>query len=210
MFTDRADAGQRLADELEARGVEADIVLTIPRGGVPVAKPIAERLDAPLDIIVAKKIALPSNPEYAVGAVTPDGAAWYDSDTLDRLDLSESDLRTEEERARDRAAEKRDAFLDEREPADLDGRHVLLVDDGIATGATMQACIRTAKTAGASRVTVAVPVASPTTVPELEADEVIALETPERFRAVGQFFQRFDQVSSEEAVRYLERAPTPA
>lgn len=208
MFTDRTDAGERLADELESRGVDPDIVLGIPRGGLPAAAAVAGRLGRPLNVVVAKKIALPSNPEYAVGAVTAEGAAWYETDILGQLGLEESDLEDEREQARRRAEEKRDAFLDGLSPPELEGRHVLIVDDGVATGATMRACIRTANAAGADRVTVAVPVASPTTVPELEqeADEVIVLETPERFRAVGQFYQSFDQVPTEKAVEYLETA----
>jgi predicted phosphoribosyltransferase len=208
MFTDRADAGDRLADELEARDLDPDIVLGIPRGGLPVADAVAERLGVPLDVVVAKKIALPSNPEYAVGAVTADGVAWHDEEVMRQLGLDEDDLEAERERARQRAEEKHDAFLDGRIPPELEGKHVLIVDDGAATGATMRACIRTADAAGAERVTAAVPVASPTTVPELEmeADEVIALETPERFRAVGQFYQAFGQVPTEKAVEYLEEA----
>ena len=208
MFTDRTEAGERLADELEDRDLDPDIVLGIPRGGLPPAAAVAKRLGVPLDIVVAKKIALPSNPEYAVGAVTADDVAWYDEDVIRQYELDEETLKNAREQARQRAEEKQDAFLDDRTPPALEDKHTLIVDDGVATGATMRACIRTASAAGANRVTVAVPVASPTTVPKLEAeaDEVIALETPERFRAVGQFYQSFDQVPTERAVEYLKEA----
>jgi predicted phosphoribosyltransferase len=206
MFTDRTDAGERLAAELDSRAIEADVVLGVPRGGLPVAGAVAERLGAPLDVVVAKKIALPHNQEYAVGAVTPEGEAWYDEATIRQLGVDESELAAREAAARERAAEKRDAFWDGREPVDVSGKRVVVVDDGVATGATMRACVRALVDAGAERVTVAVPVASPTSVPELqvEADEVVALRTPERFRAVGQFYDSFDQLSTAEAVEYLE------
>ncbi|ELZ36536.1 phosphoribosyltransferase [Halorubrum saccharovorum DSM 1137] len=211
MFTDRADAGEQLASMLEERGVDADIVLGIPRGGLPAAAAVAERLGVPLDVIVAKKIAHPGNPEYAVGAVTADDVAWYDDEPLRQLGLDEDELDDERERARQRAEEKLDGFQDGRPPVDLEGKHVLIVDDGVATGATMRSCVRTAKDGGASRVTVAVPVAPSTRVPELEreADAVITLRAPERFTAVGRFHQTFDQVSTEEAVEYLEASAAP-
>lgn len=210
MFTDRTAAGEELAAELDSRGIDADLVVGVPRGGLPVADPVANRLGVPLDIVVAKKIALPPNQEYAVGAVSADGDAWYDDETIEELNVDEDRLEDEYEKARLRAAEKRDAFRDGRSPPDIEGAHVVIVDDGIATGATMRACIRSLQSAGAARVTVAVPVASPTTVPalELEADEVIALYTPERFRAVGQFYDDFEQVSTTDAVRYLQSTTT--
>lgn len=209
MFTDRTEAGERLADELARRGVAADVVLGIPRGGLPVAHAVAERLGAPLDVIVAKKIALPNNPEYAVGAVTADGDAWYHDGVLDQLGVAKAELDAERERARLRAVEKRKAFRDDGETSDVTGKRVVVVDDGIATGATMRACVRELVANDAKHVTVAVPVAAPTSVPELEmeADDVVALHTPERFRAVGQFYQSFDQISTEEAVSYFEEVP---
>ncbi len=210
MYADRADAGEQLADHLIERGIEADIVLGIPRGGLPVASVVADRLGLPLDVVVAKKIAHPENPEYAVGAVTADGVSWYDDEVLAQLGLDADDLEDERDQAIAKAAEKLADFRGEREQPELAGRHVLVVDDGIATGATMRACVRTVDAAGAARVTAAVPVAPPTAVPDLEvdADEVIALETPERFRAVGQFYQTFEQVATEEALRYLEDTPS--
>jgi predicted phosphoribosyltransferase len=206
MFADRADAGEQLADELASRSVDPDVVLGVPRGGLPVADAVAERLGASLDIVVAKKIALPHNQEYAVGAVTADGEAWYDEDIIQQLGIDESELTDQEMQARRRAIEKRDAFRDGRPAREIAGKRVVVVDDGIATGATMRACVRSVVDAGADEVIVAVPVASPTSVPELqlEADEVIALQTPERFRAVGQYYGAFDQVSTAEAVEYLE------
>jgi len=210
MFTDRADAGEQLADELVTRGTEADLVLGIPRGGLPVARPVAERLGAPLDIVVAKKITLPDNQEYAIGAVTAGGEAWYDTAVVGRLGVEEPQLDVQEQQARDRAREKEAAFRDGRPAPEFEDKRVVIVDDGIATGATMRACVRALVEAGASRVIVAVPVASPSSVQELhlEADEVVALQTPESFRAVGQFYRDFGQVSTAEAVEYLEQTST--
>lgn len=206
MFTDRADAGEQLADELQRRGIEADLVLGVPRGGLPVAKPVADRLGAPLDVVVAKKISLPDNQEYAIGAVTAEGKAWYDTSVIERLGVDEPQLDVQEQTARERAREKEAAFRDGRPAPEIEGKRVIVVDDGIATGATMRACVRALVEAGASRVVVAVPVASPTSATELEldADAVVALQTPERFRAVGQFYRDFGQVSTAEAVAYLD------
>jgi predicted phosphoribosyltransferase len=208
MFADRTDAGEQLADELAARSIAADVVLGIPRGGLPVADAVAERLGVPLDVVVAKKIALPHNQEYAVGAVTAEGDAWYDEDTVRQLGIDESELAEQEAKARERADEKRAAFRNDCPPREVAGKRVVIVDDGIATGATMRACVRSVVDAGAEQVVVAVPVASPTSVPELqlEADDVIALQTPDRFRAVGQFYGSFDQISDAEAVEYVEES----
>ena len=146
---------------------------------------------------------------YAQAVVSLVCSIAHDSEVRDGLD--EDELDDERERARQRAEEKLDAFRDGRPPADLEGKHVLIVDDGVATGATMRSCVRTAKDGGASRVTVPVPVAPSTRVPELEreADAVIPLRAPERFTAVGRFHQTFDQVSTEEAVEYLEASAAP-
>lgn len=208
MFEDRSQAGRRLGEELASRGIEADLVLGIPRGGLPVADAVAERLDAPLDVVVAKKIALPHNQEYAIGAVTADGDAWYNGETVEQLNVDESELLEQERIARERAVEKREGFRDDRPPADVAGKRVVVVDDGIATGATMRACVKSLNDRGAEEVIVAVPVGAPSAIPDLllVADEVIALKTPRRFRAVGRFYESFDQVSTAEAVEFLQES----
>jgi len=204
MFANRTEAGARLAGVLRRRGVEADVVLAVPRGGLPVGRAVADALDRPLDVIVARKLGAPSNAEVAIGAVAPDGSLWRNDDLIARLDVEESYV--EEERGRQAAAarEKRERY---RGPdLDLSGRTALIVDDGIATGATMTACVRAAYAAGAARVVVAAPVASPRAVEALEseADAVVAVEAPEAFGAVGRHYRSFQQVSDEEALSYLE------
>ncbi|WP_126661773.1 phosphoribosyltransferase [Haloterrigena salifodinae] len=209
MFNDRTDAGERLAAKLESRGLEADVVLGIPRGALPVARPVADALDADLDVVVARKMGAPGNPELAIGAVASDGSVWYNDDLLERLGVSEGYLEEIREEEAENAADKADRYRprDRSGLPDLEGKRAVVVDDGVATGATATACLRQVQDSGAEYVALAVPVGSPRGVADLEreADEVIALETPESFRAVGQFYREFGQVTDEEAMAYLDR-----
>lgn len=206
MFRDRTDAGERLADTLEDHGVEADVVLAIPRGGLPLGRVVADRLGLPLDVVAARKIGAPHNPELAIGSVASDGTVWLNDRLIDDLGVDDAylDERTAEERAA--AEEKVRRYRADRVPLELAGKAVLIVDDGVATGATTIACVRQVRNAGAERVVLAVPVGPPSTVERLgeEADEVIAVETPPHFGAVGQFYDSFAQVSDDEAMTYLE------
>ncbi|MFC7132826.1 MULTISPECIES: phosphoribosyltransferase [Salinibaculum] len=205
MFTDRTDAGRRLADLLEERGVEADIVLAIPRGGLPVGHAVAERLGVPLDIVSARKLGSPANPELAIGSVASDGSVWLNESLIAQLDVADSYIDAEIEREHEAARRKVERYRGTRPPLDVGGKTVLVVDDGVATGATTIACIRQVQDADAERVVLAVPVAPPDTVERLrdEADEVICVETPPYFGAVGQFYDSFGQVSDDEARSYL-------
>lgn len=205
-FADRTDAGEHLAALLDERGIAADLVLAIPRGGLPVGRAVADALSAPLDVAVARKVGAPGNPELAVGAVGPDGTLWRNDDLIARLDVSEGYVDSEAAREAEAAREKRARYRGDRDPLDLAGKTVLIVDDGIATGATAVACVRQAHAAGADRVIVAVPVAPPEAVSELrgEADEVIALSTPANFGAVGRFYRSFEQVPDGVAMTYLD------
>ncbi|WP_254543482.1 phosphoribosyltransferase [Halomarina pelagica] len=207
MFTDRTEGGRQLAEVLESRGVEADIVLAIPRGGLPVGRAVADALDLPLDVVVARKLGAPGNPELAVGAVGADGATWINDDLVASLGVTEGYLDDERERQAEAAREKAARYRGDRPPLDLRGKTALVVDDGIATGATTLACVRTTYAAGADRVIVAAPVAPPDSVEmlEREADDVICVETPAYFGAVGRFYREFGQVPDEEAVQYLDR-----
>ena len=206
MFDDRTDAGAQLASELERRGVEADVVLGIPRGALPVARPVADALAADLDVVVARKMGAPDNPELALGAVASDGSVWYNDDLVDRLGVGDDYLEEVREAEAQNAAEKADRYRDADGLPNLEGKRVLVVDDGVATGATATACLRQVREADAEYVGLAVPVGSPRSIRDLEneADEVIALRTPENFRAVGQFYSEFGQVTDEEAIDYLE------
>ncbi len=204
-FADREDAGERLADLLREDGVEADIVLAIPRGGLPAGRAVADRLGVPLDVVVARKMGAPGNPELAIGAVASDGSAWLNDDLIDRLGVGEPYVDEVREREAENARAKLERYREGREEPDLDGKRVVVVDDGVATGATMTACLRQVRNAGADRVVVAVPVGPPDTLEMLrgEADAVYAVERPPGFTAVGAYYDRFDQVQDAEAVTYL-------
>jgi predicted phosphoribosyltransferase len=209
MFDDRADAGRRLADHLVERGVMADAVLAIPRGGLPAGRAVADALDAPLDVVVAKKIGAPHNPELALGAAASDGTVWRNDDLIDRLSIDEAYLDRETDREREAAAEKELRYREGRPPLDLTGARVVVVDDGAATGATAMACLRRTHAAGAAHVTLGLPVAPPDTIRSLhaEADTVVVVHAPESFGSVGRFYRDFAQVSDEEARSYLADDP---
>jgi predicted phosphoribosyltransferase len=206
-FSDRGDAGEQLASALAARGIDADVVLAIPRGGLPVGRAVADALDAPLDVVVASKIGAPSNPELAIGAAASDGSVWLDEDLVDRLGVSQSYLARVRERETETAREQAARYRDGAAMPALDGKRVVVVDDGVATGATAKAALRLVHDAGADRVILAVPVGPPDTITDLEAeaDDVVCLSTPATFGAVGRFYRQFDQVSDSEAVGYLDR-----
>jgi predicted phosphoribosyltransferase len=208
VFSDRIDAGQRLAGLLVERGVDADVVLAIPRGGLPVGRAVADTLDAPLDVVAARKLGAPGNAELAIGAVAADGTVWLNDPLLAELGIEEPYVEDAIERERGVAEEKLERYRAGRPPLDLQGARVVLVDDGVATGATTIACLRQIRAAGAARVVLAVPVGPPDTVARLEqeADEVVCVATPSQFGAVGRFYDSFAQVSDEEAMTYLDPA----
>lgn len=207
MFQNRTDAGRRLAEALADRGVTADLVLGIPRGGVPVARAVADELDAPLDVVVASKIGAPNNPEVAIGAVASDGTLWRNDDLVDAVGVTEEYIERERERETEAARQKLRRYRGTDEQPDVDGKRVVVVDDGLATGATAIAALRQVRAAGAERVTLAVPVGSPRSIEQVraEADEVVCVEAPPQFGAVGQFYRSFEQVSDEEAMAALDR-----
>ena len=206
MFQDRTDAGRQLAELLDKEDVEADIVLGIPRGALPVARPVADALDVPLDIVVASKIGAPNNSELAIGAVASDGSSWLNDDIVDRLNVPDEYVERERDREAENARGKADRYRGDRDPPELAGKRVAVVDDGVATGATARACLGQVRDASADRVTLAVPVGSPDAIEDLQAhaDEIVVVESPPHFNAVGQFYERFDQVSDEEAMTYLD------
>jgi len=205
MFETRTDAGRQLADVLDDHDVHADVVVAIPRGGLPVGRVVADRLGVPLSVVVAQKVGAPGNPELAVGAVAEDGTTWLNEPLIADLGIDEASLVERLAAQRRAAAETIEGYLGGGRPPEYEGKTVLVVDDGIATGATTIACVRRVRAAGAARVVLAVPVGPPATIERLrgEADEVVCVETPPHFRAVGQFYASFDQVSDEEAKAYL-------
>lgn len=206
MFDDRTDAGKQLADLVVREGVTADIVLAIPRGGLPVGRPVAQALGVPLDVVVAKKLGAPDNTELAIGAVGADGSVWLNNDLIDRLGVDEAYVERERERQTEAAREKATEYRGDGSIPDIAGDRVVVVDDGVATGATTIACLRQVRNAGASRVVLAVPIGSPRSVEQLtdEADDVLCVEVPPYFSAVGQFYRVFEQVPDEVATTYLD------
>lgn len=203
-FTNRADAGERLARELERfRGADA-VVLGIPRGGVPVAAVVARRLDLPLDVVVVRKLGLPFDPEVAMGAIGEGGARVLDDDLASRAGVSADGVAGVEKRER-RTLDERVERLRRGDPSsDLGGRIAIVVDDGLATGATMQAACLAARTRGAVQVIAAAPVAAPDAMHRITAaDEVVAVLQPRDFWAVGAHYIDFRQTSDEEVERLL-------
>lgn len=211
-FLDRADAGRRLAQALEAyRGAEP-LVLALPRGGVPVAYEVAKALKAPLGLLMVRKIGAPFQPELALGAVV-DGhqpvVVWND-EVVRALAPSEAYL---ERAVADELSEierRRHVYLGPRKPPDPAGRTVIVVDDGIATGATVRAALEALRRAGAARRILAVPVASADAIEMLsaEADEVVCLATPDPFFAVGAHYRDFSQVGDEEVIEVMSKLAT--
>jgi putative phosphoribosyl transferase len=204
-FSDRTDAGDRLGAALRDRDVDVDVVLAIPRGGLPLGRAVADALDAPLDVVVASKIGAPGNPEYAIGAVASDGTVWRNDDAIRHTGADDAYFEREREKEVAVAREKAERYRGDRPELDLAGQRVALVDDGVATGSTARACLHLVEDADAEHVVLALPVGPPDTISELEgpADDVVCLQTPSAFRGVAQFYERFDQVSDEEAIAYL-------
>ena len=204
-FETRYAAGEQLAERLDRKEIRPDRVFGIPRGGLPVARPVADHFAVPLDVVIASKLGAPNNPELALGAVAADGSLWLNDELVSRLSVSEEYIdRTRAEEA-EAAQQKAEQYPSEA-VGDLSGLTVVLVDDGVATGATARACLRQLQAAGADRVVLAVPVAPVEVVAELQssAEEVVVIETPQPFVAVGHHFRDFTQVTDEEAIEYLE------
>jgi putative phosphoribosyl transferase len=209
-FDDRVDAGRRLAARLAGYRAEHPVVLGLPRGGVVVAYEVARALKAPLDVLVARKLGAPGHAELGIGAVVDgdDPEAVVDEEAMTRLAISRDYLHAEI--ARQLAeARRRNALLRAGRPAiDLHERTVIVIDDGIATGGTMRAALRGVRRARPRRIVLAVPVAPEDTVAALrdEADDVVCLDTPADFRAVGEFYRDFRQTTDEEVIALLARA----
>jgi len=205
-FTDRTEAGERLGEALREREFDVDIVLAIPRGGLPLGRAVADALDVPLDIVVASKIGAPGNPEYAVGAVASDGSVWRNEQAFRGSGTDEAYFEREREAEAANARQKAERYRGEQPEPDLTGKTVAVVDDGVATGSTVRACLEMLDGTDAERIVLAVPVGPPDTIRELRerADDVVCLVTPSDFRGVGQFYERFEQVSDDEAMAYLE------
>ncbi|MGW4394185.1 phosphoribosyltransferase family protein [Amycolatopsis nivea] len=211
-FSDRAEAGRRLAERLSALRDEDVVVLGLPRGGVPVAFAVARALAAPLDVLVVRKLPVPDQPELAAGAIGEGGIQVVNDTVVRGAGMSAGDLAETARTERAELARRAERLRSGRKRTALAGRVALIVDDGAATGATARAACQVARAQGAARVVLAVPVASREAIRSLlgDADAVACLEAPARFRSVGQWYRHFDQVSDDEVADLLGRADREA
>jgi predicted phosphoribosyltransferase len=210
-FRNREDAGRQLAGALSGLKDQRPVVLALPRGGVPVAAEVARALHAPLDLILVRKIGAPFHPELAMGAVV-DGAAPLvvrNEDIIRMARVSEEEFTAIRKRELAEIKRQRIRYVGDRSHPDLSGRVVIVVDDGIATGASTRAALRAVRNQNPSRLILAVPVAPTSTLQELrnEADEIVCLEDHEPFGAVGVYYADFGQTSDEEVARLLAASP---
>jgi len=209
MFHDRKDAGRRLANALSGFKGQNCVVLALPRGGVPVGAEVATALDAPLDLLLVRKIGAPRQPELAVGSVVDGGEPIIvrDERIMDMTGTSDAAFDTICARELKEIERRRKFYLGSRRPADLEGRIAIVVDDGLATGNTMRAALKGARQRKPALLVLAVPVAPPSTLAEFrgEADRIVCLETPEPFGSVGYFYENFEQTEDEEVITLLAR-----
>lgn len=209
IFENRHQAGKLLAEKLNAyRELPHTIVLGLPRGGVVLAYEIAVYLHLPLDLVSPRKIGAPHNPELAIGAITETGEGIFDQRLISLLAVSKEYIARTVEQEKNRAQQRLVLYRKGLPNRSLKDKTVILVDDGVATGATMKAAIRSAKSEGAKRVIVAIPVSSEKTLEEIRlmVDEVVCLSIPPLFEAVGQFYEEFDQTEDEEVIRLMADA----
>ncbi|MGA8045583.1 MAG: phosphoribosyltransferase family protein [Dermatophilaceae bacterium] len=209
MFSDRVEAGRRLAERLlPLKGRDDVVVVGLPRGGVPVAFEVATRLHVPLDVIVVRKLGVPYRPELAMGAIGEDGVRILDEHIVAQARVSQQELEAVEVRERAELERRTTLFRQGRPRVPLAGAVAVIVDDGIATGSTVKAACRVARELGAAQVVVAAPVAPIDTEARLRgfADDIVLVERPAGFRAVGQFYEHFDQTDDAEVVALLQRA----
>ena len=202
MFQNRIEAGFLLAAKLRKYKNDPGIVLAVPRGGIPVAYAVAKELGFPIEVILTKKIGHPMNKEYAIGA-----ASLTDYFIIPHENISEEYIQQEVDRIRIRLKEMYKRFMGDREPESLEGKTVIVIDDGIATGNTLMGTVNVLRKSKPGKIVIAVPVASKSAVNKLssEVDELIALLIPEEFYGVGAFYEDFEQVSDEEVMLYLDK-----
>jgi putative phosphoribosyl transferase len=209
MFIDRSDGGRQLVERLEyLRGTPDVVVLGLPRGGVPVAAEVAAALGTPLDVIVVRKLGLPFQPEVAMGAIGEDGVRVINDELVRTAHVTPEELAAVEASERAELDRRMTRFRRGRSRVALAGKIVVVVDDGVATGSTARAACSVARAEGAARVLLAVPVAPADWITRLAgvADEFVAVHHPQDFRAVGQFFDDFDQTSDDRVVQLLDAA----
>lgn len=208
MFRNRCDAGRQLARRLEEyRGYSGALVLALPRGGVVTAFEIARFLNMPFDVLIVRKIGFPGQPELAIGAVSETGAVVLNRDIVSMCNIPEDYIRAEVSRQEEEINRRIELYREGRRISGLEGKTIILVDDGVATGATMKAAIVTLQKEKIEKLVVAVPVAQSETAEELKrmADEFVCLTIPAYFMSVGGFYDDFSQVTDEEVVDILQK-----
>lgn len=207
-FKDRRDAGRQLAARLmDYKGQKDVIVLGLARGGMVTADEVASALCVPLNVIVVRKVGAPGNEELALGAIAEHGEGIFNEHLIGLLGVPSSEIKREVERQKKILLERLALYRGNSPAPDLKGKTVILVDDGIATGASMRVAIKSVRAAGPKKIVMAVPVGAPATLQKMsgEADEIICLHSPIIFEAVGSFYRVFDQTADEEVVRLLSR-----
>ena len=204
-FADRVDAGRVLATRLSALKEQDPVVVGLPRGGVVVAAEVARILQVPLEIVIVRKIGAPSNPELALGAAGEGGVLVRNEELLNQVGLDRAAFQAAADSATAQVEERSRLLRGDRPPPDVQGRMVIVVDDGIATGATADAAIRVLKARGAAKVVLAVPVATPDAIALLRrtADDVIVVDAPRRLGSVGAWYQDFSEVTDDQVLRLL-------
>ena len=208
-FLNRIEAGRQLAEKLDNyAGHEDVIVLGLPRGGVPVAHEVAKRLRAPLDVFIVRKLGVPGFEELAAGAIASGGVRVLNEDVMRAIPHANEVIEAVTAREAAELERREQIYRQGRPPPELRGRIVILVDDGLATGATMRAAVKALRHGGAAKIVVAVPVGPPDTCREIEqqADETVCLSTPAFFQAVGQYYEDFSQTTDEDVRQLLARA----
>jgi putative phosphoribosyl transferase len=208
-FADRSDAGAKLAAKLQPYAHrEGTVVLALPRGGVPVGFRVAEALDAPLDIFMVRKLGVPGYEELAMGAVASGGVVVVNREVAAEMGIPHVAIEAAARRELAAIAEKERTLRGDLPSLDVAGKTIVIVDDGLATGSTMRAAVRALRRKGPASIAVAVPVAHPETCEEMraEADEVVCIETPGDFSAVGDWYEEFEQTSDGEVRELIERA----
>lgn len=207
MFEDRIDAGKKLSEKLLTYKGRKIIVFAIPRGGVVVAYEVAKALDAPLDLVVPRKIGSPSDPEFAIGAVAPDKSVVLNEEIIRELQIPKNYIDVTVKKESEEINRRLKKYRGSENYVLLKGKVVILVDDGIATGYTMKASVKFLKKKSPEKIIVAIPVGPYDSISELEkeVDEVVVIEVPEYFQAIGMHYYNFPQVSDEEVIELLKK-----
>lgn len=212
VYKDRTDAGKKLAEAVseEAGKIRDGIVLALPRGGVPVADEVAKKLDLPLSVVVVRKLGHPNNPEYAIGAIASGGGKVLHDEAISRYGITHDQIQSVLKKEKRKLKKREELYHGKRIELDIEGKTVLLVDDGIATGASMQVAVSTLRNMNLERLIIAVPVGPPDTIRKLReiGDDVICPLQPTIFGAIGRFYRDFSQVSNDEVRQILAKYRT--